>query len=308
MPETSPRVTVVIPTWNWSEVLPFSIGSALLQTFGDFELLVVGDGCTDDSAAVVARVGDSRVRWINLPANTGHQSGPNNEGLRQAQGEIVAYLGHDDLWLPHHLACLVQAIDAGADLAYAMVRMVSPADGDERCIVVTDYRPGVWLPPTSVVHRRALVESAGGWPDYRELAIDPEAELWRRFHAAGAAITFVPRLTAVKLPAAHRRDVYRERPFHEQAAWLERIRSSDVEAEELAALLIDTRARSGSLGTHVRAAVSRRTMRLLARLRPPEPPLAAGEAVERRRVYKGLDSVGTYAAGAPPAPGEEQKR
>src|SRR5215210_8057805 len=97
-----PRVTVVIATYNWSTVLPYSIGSVLDQTFTDFELLVVGDGCTDDSERVVAEIRDPRVRWIDI-APTGHQSGPNNEGLRQARGELIAYLGHDDLWMPHHL-------------------------------------------------------------------------------------------------------------------------------------------------------------------------------------------------------------
>src|SRR5437773_8305304 len=114
----NPAVTVIIPTYNWSSVLPYSIGSALRQTFTDFELLVVGDGCTDDSEAVVGRIGDSRVRWINLPTNTGHQSEPNNEGLRQARGQYIAYLGHDDLWLPHHLSCLVSALEQDAYLAY----------------------------------------------------------------------------------------------------------------------------------------------------------------------------------------------
>src|SRR6266540_368634 len=116
-----PRVTVLIPTYNWSSVLRYALRSALSQTFTDFEVVVVGDGCTDDSESVVASAGDARVRWINLPGNTGHQSGPNNEGLRQARGEIIAYLGHDDLWLPHHLAVLVDAIDAtGSDVAYSL--------------------------------------------------------------------------------------------------------------------------------------------------------------------------------------------
>ena len=110
-----PHVTVILATYDWSTVLPYSIGSALQQTFTDFELLVIGDGCTDDSAEVVARFADRRVRWINLPANMGHQSGPNNEGLRRGRGELVAYLGHDDLWLPHHVELLVAAIGAGAD-------------------------------------------------------------------------------------------------------------------------------------------------------------------------------------------------
>src|SRR4029077_16679146 len=105
-----------IPTYNRSRVLRHAVASVLGQSFADFELLVVGDGCTDDSAAVVAGFADPRLRWINLPANSGHQSAPNNEGLRQAKGELIAYLGHDDLWLPHHLQVMVAAIDDGADM------------------------------------------------------------------------------------------------------------------------------------------------------------------------------------------------
>ena len=98
-PAAPPLVTVIIATYNWSSVLPFAVGSALGQTFRNLEVLVVGDGCTDDSEAVVTAIDDPRLRWINLPENTGHQSGPNNEGLRQARGQLIAYLGHDDLWL-----------------------------------------------------------------------------------------------------------------------------------------------------------------------------------------------------------------
>jgi len=68
------QVTVLLPTYNWSNVLRYAIASVLRQTFTDFELLVIGDGCTDDSEAVTAEAGDPRVRWINLPANSGHQS------------------------------------------------------------------------------------------------------------------------------------------------------------------------------------------------------------------------------------------
>jgi glycosyltransferase involved in cell wall biosynthesis len=227
----TPRVTVIIPTYNWGTVLPFSIGSVLDQTFRDFELLVVGDGCTDDSAEVVAGIGDPRVRWIDAP-RTGHQSGPNNEGLRQARGALVAYLGHDDLWLPHHLASAVHAIEQGADVTNSIVLMVSPQGGTG---VMVPLAPGERIPPSAVVHRRRMTESLGGWRDYRELSIDPETDLWRRAHAAGFRFAVVPRLGVVKFPAGHRRDVYRTRPCHEQAAWLARIRTEpDLEVEVLA--------------------------------------------------------------------------
>lgn len=300
MAGVAPRVTIIMATWNWSEVLPFSIGSTLLQTFGDFELLVVGDGCTDDSEEVVAGIGDPRVRWINLPENSGHQSTPNNEGLRQARGELVAYLGHDDLWLPHHLDCLVRAIDEGADLVHSIVRMVTPSPADDGCFIWPTYNPGDCLPPTSVVHRRSLVAATGGWPDYRTLTCDPETALWRQFHEAGARIWFLPRLTAVKFPAATRRNVYRERPCHEQAAWLERIRSTDVEAEELASILVATHARAKPkpYGALLRYVAWRGATGLLSRLRQKRPP-GPGEALDRRRQYKGLDSRGGDAEGCP---------
>ena len=212
-------------TYNWSAVLPFSIASALAQTFTDFELLVIGDGCTDDSEKVVSEINDPRVRWINIP-RFGHQTGPNNEGLRQARGEYVAYLGHDDLWLPHHLEVLVAALDAGGDVAHSTVAMIR-ADGSAM----------PWtLVPTSVMHRRSMIDRIGGWRDYRELKVLPEVDLWNRARAAGLTFEFVKRLTAIKFGAAWRRNVYREKPSHEQEAWLARIRAEpDLETT----LLVD---------------------------------------------------------------------
>jgi glycosyltransferase involved in cell wall biosynthesis len=237
----TPRVTVVMATYNWSSVLPFSIGSALRQTFPDFELLVVGDGCTDDSEAVVRSIGDARVRWINLPVNSGHQSTPNNEGLRQARGDLVAYLGHDDLWLPHHLASLVAAIDAGADLAYGLLASVPPDGSGAVPVIFGPEHHGDWLPPTSFLHRRAVTETLGGWGDYRALGMSPEIDLVRRAREAGFRFAFVPRLTAIKLPASQRRDVYKTRPSHEQALWSERIQAPDFEVVQLASWVADSR-------------------------------------------------------------------
>ena len=228
-----PRVTVIIATYNWSAVLPYSIGSALDQTFTDFELLVIGDGCTDDSEQVVGTIKDPRVRWINIP-RFGHQAGPNNEGLRQAQGEFIAYLGHDDLWLPHHLSVLVAALDAGADLAHGLVAMVPPPASGKP---ITTALPE-WRPPSSMVHRRPAAEKIGGWRDFRDMSITPEGDFCIRMAAAGHKLQFVPRLTAIKFPALWRRGVYRERPCDEQAAWLARIRSEpDLEMVELAKIV-----------------------------------------------------------------------
>jgi glycosyltransferase involved in cell wall biosynthesis len=282
-----PRVTVIIPTYNWSTVLPYSVGSVMRQTFRDLELLVVGDGCTDDSGEVVQRVGDERVRWINLSENTGEQSTPNNEGLRQAQGELIAYLGHDDLWMPHHLSCLVEAIDAGADIAHTIVRTVYPEDYPEgKGLRRLMKRPPSRFLPSSAMHRRSVTDKVGGWRHYKEITSTPQDDLWERAVEAGFNHTAVPRLSVFKLPAKDRRDVYKERPSHEQAAWFERIgRESDLEAVELGTMLIEMQ---DILYTHVREQTSSySTMKKwLKQLRPKK---AKGAKIDAWREFKGLE-------------------
>jgi glycosyltransferase involved in cell wall biosynthesis len=287
----APRVSVIMATYNWSSVLPYSIASVLRQTLADFELLVVGDGCTDDSADVVRGIGDERVHWIGLDQNSGHQSGPNNEGLRRARGDIVAYLGHDDLWFPEHLASLVTAIDAGADLASSATRWVSPDPGDDPITLLPTYFPGAYIPPSSVAHRRAVTETVGGWNDYRRLTEAAEEDLWRRAHAAGFRFAFVPRLTVVKFPASLRRNVYRERPHHEQASWLKRIEAesdlAEVELMGVVAEYMPNRNFYRHLVSHFWRATWRRVRR---RLNARDPAgMAPGAATDARKKFKGVE-------------------
>ena len=292
-----PRVSVVMATYNWAPVLPFSIASVLDQTYTDFELLVIGDCCTDESREVVASFEDPRVKWHNLAENVGHQSGPNNEGLRRASGSVVAYLGHDDLWLPSHLELLVAAIDAGAHFAHTTRLMVSP-DAPPRLKPRPGwaYTPGDGIPPTSVMHGRDLALSVGGWRGARDTgALDPDSELWQRIAQASAPPRWVRRITCVKFPAVQRAGVYRERPHHEQASWLKTIRSHPDPEAAFARLHAES-------GQHRRTGARRLIRKLLRsgiaqRVLPPLRrvgilPKTADTAEQRRlanRVFKGLD-------------------
>ena len=281
-----PRVTVILPTYNWSSVLRFAIASVLRQTFTDFELLVVGDGCSDDSAQVVAGIADPRVRWIGLAENSGHQSGPNNVALSEARGEIIAYHGHDDLWLPHHLAVMVEALDSNeADLAHSLCLMV-PAEGEAGWLLIPQPELGTFAPPLCVVHRKSLTERIGGWRHYRELGTTPpDVELWRRAAASGAKLTFVPRLTGIKFPASVRRNVYRTRPHREQEAWSRRIEDDrDLEAHLLAHAVTarSTLMESWSYRELLRGFIRQSARRLRTRLR------FQNRSLDTIRRYKGL--------------------
>src|ERR1700694_4995675 len=99
----APLISVITATFNWSSVLRYAIQSVLWQSLQDFEMLIIGDGCTDDSAEGVASFQYETLRWHNLAHNSGSQSEPNNVGLAMARARFVAYLGHDDLWYPTHL-------------------------------------------------------------------------------------------------------------------------------------------------------------------------------------------------------------
>jgi glycosyltransferase involved in cell wall biosynthesis len=279
-----PRVSVIIATYNWSGVLPYSIGSVLRQTFEDFEVLVVGDGCTDDSEQVVASIDDPRVRWINLPKNSGHQSGPNNEGLRQARGALIAYLGHDDLWLPHHLEAHVAASE-NADMTHSLIALIE-ANGDVWPAPLRHEQELAWVPPSCTVHRREVTEALGGWGSYRELAVPPEIVLWRTARQSGFRSAFVPRLTAIKFPAALRRDVYRSRPNHEQKAWSARMASEPhLETTLMARMIVESLdVRRISYGALVRQFFAE----TVARVRRRAASWRKGSRIDDVRRFKGL--------------------
>jgi len=91
-----PKVSVLLPVHNGARFIAVAIESVLAQTFADFELLVVDDASTDDTAAVVRRFGDPRIRTVAHDRNYGLPRALNS-GLAAATGTYVARLDHDDV-------------------------------------------------------------------------------------------------------------------------------------------------------------------------------------------------------------------
>lgn len=96
------KVSVIIPTYNRADKVKKSINSVLQQTYSDFELLVVDDGSTDDTQAVVEAIPDSRIRYIKLAENKG-ASVARNEGVKRASCSLIAFQDSDDYWHPDKL-------------------------------------------------------------------------------------------------------------------------------------------------------------------------------------------------------------
>lgn len=105
----SPRVSVVIPTYNRAQFIASAIESVLTQTFGDFELIVVDDGSTDRTSEIVTSISDPRLVFVRQD-NAG-RSTARNRALALAKGAYIAFLDSDDLYLPGKLALQIQYMD-----------------------------------------------------------------------------------------------------------------------------------------------------------------------------------------------------
>lgn len=230
---SGPLVTVVIATYNRSEVLRYALASALRQSYERLEILVIGDACTDASEQVVAQAGDPRVRWINLPRNSGSQTGPNQAGLEEARGELIAYLGHDDLWRRDHVALLVADLQRRrADASSTVTSFVYPRPVPRRAF--GSPAPGEFVPPSSLMHTAPAGRRAGGWIDHRKTIRPPDDDFIWRLRQSGARFSRVRALTVVKFASSQRAGSYRSGRADEQAAFSPRLDRRSFVAREVA--------------------------------------------------------------------------
>lgn len=277
----NPLVSVIIPTYNWSNVLKLAIHSVLWQTEQNFELIVVGDGCTDDSGAVAQAFGDARIRWHNLEKNSGHQAAPNNMGVKLARGRYIALLGHDDIWHPDHLRTLLREIrKTNADLATALLEMIGPEGSNYR--EVTGYfrdgkhDPARVLPPSGLLLKRDTVQRIGGWSDYRTTSLNPDLDFLLRMRGAGARFVSTRKLTVFKFNSALRKNSYQERPCHEQAEYLKGIETDRLFMAREVMRIVRLQARN--LPVH------------RPHFTPPPDADALGWEVSQFRKYRGLET------------------
>lgn len=108
----SPLVSVIIPTYNRASLITQAVDSVLARSYRSVEIIVVDDGSTDETEAVLARYGHS-IRFIRQP-NLG-RSEARNTGLEAARGTLVAWLDSDNYWHPGKLAAQVDYLERHPD-------------------------------------------------------------------------------------------------------------------------------------------------------------------------------------------------
>lgn len=105
--------SVIIPTYNRKDIVQKSLNSVLVQSFDDYEVIVVDNGSTDGTAEVLQEYASQnpRIRY-HWQENSGSPAGSRNTGLKLAKGEWIAFLDSDDLWLPGKLRAVHDALQA----------------------------------------------------------------------------------------------------------------------------------------------------------------------------------------------------
>jgi glycosyltransferase involved in cell wall biosynthesis len=193
VPRPAPTVSVVLPTRNRAAMLLRAIASVVAQTCGDFELIVVDDASTDDTAARLAGVADPRLRClVNDVAGGGPRA--RNRGIAAARGRFVAFLDDDDEWLPQKLQRQLEVFERGsaglglvqggsevvASGSGRVVHTVVPLVG--RAVRPEDFLDEIDFTTSVVMIRRSCLDEVGGFDE--TLAGAQDRDLWIRLAGA----------------------------------------------------------------------------------------------------------------------------
>jgi len=209
----APAFSVVMAAYNAGPTIRASIESLLAQTFESFELIVVDDGSTDDTAEqVLAFESDGRITLVRQP-NFG-LAASRNTGIAVASAELVSMLDSDDLWLPNYLERMKETLDSDPEAAFAYTDAWILDEITKRIHKATAmaYQEPPETPPpspdqlllellrrnfvfTSATVRKRVLDELGGF-DLRLRAAE-DYELWLRLAAHGYRATSPGEILAI---------------------------------------------------------------------------------------------------------------
>ncbi|MBE3604162.1 glycosyltransferase [bacterium] len=195
------RVSAIIPVYNGAATVADAIRSALAQTFSALEIIVVDDGSTDSTPAVLEQFGD-RIRVIRRP--NGGISAARNQGAAAAAGEYLAFLDADDLWEPQMVERCAAALDAHPEcvMAFANLALVDSdgrdlgarliGSGFDHAPTLEEMLVRLWpIMPSAVMVRRSAYDTVGGFcEEFRSYGFE-DVVFWLRLRELGA-FRFVP--------------------------------------------------------------------------------------------------------------------
>ena len=201
-PDSSVDISVVLATYNRRVLLPRAIWSVLAHRDVNFELIVVDDASTDDSAGYLASLGDPRIITHVADKNLG-PSGARNLGLRMARAPVVAFLDSDDAYLPGRLTTPLRVLAAEPTVVCVLSSARKYDRATPRDAIIPDLKLAseafewalicdlIPVESTSITVRRAAALAAGGFCDALRRTEDREFLIRLARHGAGRLIADV---------------------------------------------------------------------------------------------------------------------
>jgi glycosyltransferase involved in cell wall biosynthesis len=189
---TADSVSCVIPTFNSARFLAEAVASALAQTLPPAEVIVVDDGSTDETCDIAASFG-GKVRLIQQP--TAGPSATRNTGIRNAQGDFVAFLDADDRWHTEKLARQLDRLKTGRppDVCVAMVQSFWMPELDTEYQRLRDHSRAQPVPgyvSGTMVTRRDVFDRVGLFDE--RLWFGDSADWFTRAEAADLDVVLLP--------------------------------------------------------------------------------------------------------------------
>lgn len=198
-------VSVIIPTHQRPQLFAQAVASVLAQSYPKLEVIVIEDGATDETAAVLESFHDLRLRYF-WQKHSG-RSAARNHGLRQAKGEFIAFLDDDDLYLPDKVACEVAFLESHPDIDLVGTGVqILDLDGSLRTV----WKPWLIYPildlsaclrgcpflTCGVLIRRMALDRLDHWFD-ADLDQAEEADFFIRLVLAGCRMDWLPETFSV---------------------------------------------------------------------------------------------------------------
>ena len=203
-------ITIIIATYNRPDCLKQAITSVIRQTYQEWLLFVIGDHCSSETETVVKSFTDARISYYNCPNRSGSQSGGNSIGIALATTPYIAFLNHDDIWLPNHLETAVRYLIKNNARCYfgrfifafyslSHFPILKEAHPKKRELFRGFFTVPTYIEPVSgwVIHTDTA-KNTGYWRHQDDIHRVPIQDYYLRLWRKGAKCTFGEVITGVK--------------------------------------------------------------------------------------------------------------
>lgn len=170
-----PLVSIIMPTYNRSDVIMDSIQSIINQSYKNYELIIIDDGSTDDTEALVSKINHPQIKYFKQKKSGVCKA--RNKGLELSKGEYIAYLDSDNTWHNNFLEVFIKKFDSNQDLLIAYCGQNIFEGQTLEGIAINEFYPRIlenrnYIDLNIFVHHRLIYEQLGGFDENLSRLVD----------------------------------------------------------------------------------------------------------------------------------------